>query len=58
MNSIKKPIKILGKGKLKKKLAVNADSFSMSAKAAIEKTGGSITVIARSKKVPFTVSKR
>ncbi len=52
IKTIKKPIKILGKGKLKKKLAVNADSFSMSAKAAIEKIGGSITVIARGKKVP------
>lgn len=37
-------IKILGKGELKKKLTVRAAAFSASAKAAIEKLGGSAEV--------------
>ena len=41
------PVKILGDGALKKKLSVTAHAFSESAKAAIEKAGGSTTVIAR-----------
>ena len=35
------PVKILGKGKLDKKLKVTAHKFSKSAKEAIEKNGGS-----------------
>jgi len=37
------PVKILGNGKLSKKLNVLADSFSKSAKEIIEKAGGSFT---------------
>jgi len=34
------PLKILGKGELKKKITVKADAFSGAAKEAIEKAGG------------------
>lgn len=37
-------VKILGTGELKKKLTIVADKASESAKAAIEKAGGSLTV--------------
>lgn len=42
-----KLIKILGTGELKAALKVSAHGFSASAKAAIEKAGGSATVIAK-----------
>jgi large subunit ribosomal protein L15 len=38
-------VKILGRGELKAKLDITIHSFSKSAKAAIEKAGGSATVI-------------
>ncbi|MDC1024306.1 50S ribosomal protein L15 [Flavobacteriales bacterium] len=38
-------VKILGRGELKSKLSVTADAFSSTAKAAIEKAGGSINII-------------
>jgi len=38
-------VKILGRGELTAKLMITADSFSASAKAAIEKAGGTATVI-------------
>lgn len=38
------PIKILGKGELTSQLSVTADFASDSAKAAIEKAGGTITL--------------
>ena len=38
-------VKILGKGKLEKKLTVKANKFSESAKKAIEALGGSVEVI-------------
>jgi large subunit ribosomal protein L15 len=37
-------VKILGRGELKSKLSVTADAFSSSAKAAIEKAGGSANI--------------
>lgn len=37
-------VKILGSGKLEKKLSITADHASESAKAAIEKAGGSLTI--------------
>jgi large subunit ribosomal protein L15 len=37
-------VKILGSGELKKKLSITADHASESAKAAIEKAGGSLTI--------------
>ena len=37
-------VKILGRGELKSKLSVTADAFSSSAKAAIEKVGGSANI--------------
>lgn len=39
-------VKILGGGELKKKLTVEAHAFSASAKAAIEKAGGSVKLVA------------
>jgi len=38
-----RPIKILGDGKLTKKLTISADAFSVSAKEKIKKVGGSVT---------------
>lgn len=38
-------VKILGRGELKAKLNVTVDSFSASAKAAIEKAGGKVTAL-------------
>ena len=38
-------VKILGRGELKAKLDITANAFSASAKAAIEKAGGKVTVI-------------
>jgi len=37
-------VKILGRGELKSKLSVTADAFSSTAKAAIEKVGGSANI--------------
>ncbi len=39
------PLKILGVGELKKPLKVSAQAFSASAKAKIEKAGGTVTVL-------------
>jgi large subunit ribosomal protein L15 len=44
-------IKILGAGRLKRKLTVEADAFSNSAREAIEKAGGTVTVIGGEKAV-------
>ena len=41
----KGPVKILGRGELKKSLNVKAHKFSESAKAAIEKSGGTVEVV-------------
>ena len=38
-------VKILGRGELKTKLDVIAHAFSTSAKTAIEKAGGSVTIL-------------
>jgi large subunit ribosomal protein L15 len=43
-------IKILGTGRLKRKLTVEAHAFSNSAREAIEKAGGTVTVIGDDKK--------
>ena len=43
-------VKVLGRGELKVKLTVSAHKFSKSAQAAIEKAGGSVTVIETVKK--------
>ena len=40
-----KPVKILGKGDIDKKLDVTASSFSESAKNKIEKAGGTVTIL-------------
>jgi len=40
-------IKILGAGRLKRKLTVEAHAFSNSAREAIEKAGGTVTVLGR-----------
>ena len=42
-------IKILGTGRLKRKLTVEANAFSSSAREAIEKAGGTVTVIGEDK---------
>ena len=38
-------VKILGRGELKTKLDITAHAFSVSAKTAIEKAGGSVTIL-------------
>lgn len=40
----KKPLKILGQGEVKKKFALTVDAVSKSAKEAIEKAGGTVTL--------------
>ncbi len=45
-------IKVLGAGKLRRKLSVTAHAFTQSARAAIEKRGGSVTVIGGEKPKP------
>jgi len=42
IKSLKKPIKVLGKGELKAKLNLEVDAFSIKAKEKIEAVGGSI----------------
>lgn len=44
------PIKILGNGEITKKVTVVADKISESAKAKIEKSGGSVTLVEKTKK--------
>ncbi len=43
ISTLKKPVKILGKGDLKSKLILKVNSFSKSAQQKIEAVGGSIT---------------
>lgn len=45
ISTLKKPVKILGKGELKSKLMLKVNSFSKSAQQKIEAVGGSITKI-------------
>lgn len=45
ISSLKKPVKILGKGELKVKLDVEVNAVSQSAKEKIESAGGSIKLI-------------
>ena len=40
-----KPVKVLGKGDIDKKMNVSATSFSESAKNKIEKAGGKVTIL-------------
>jgi len=40
----KRPIKLLGRGTVKKKFTLTVDAASKSAKEAIEKAGGSVTI--------------
>ncbi|MBU1036615.1 50S ribosomal protein L15 [Patescibacteria group bacterium] len=48
IKTTKKGVKILGEGKLKKKLIVRAHQFSKGAKDAIIKAGGKVEIIAKS----------
>lgn len=41
----KKPVKILGEGKISKKIEVEAHAASKSAKEAMKKAGGTITIV-------------
>ncbi len=45
IRSALKPIKILGNGKIEKKIQISASAFSESAKLKIEKVGGTTTVL-------------
>jgi large subunit ribosomal protein L15 len=45
ITTVSRPVKILGTGTLTKKLTVHANGVSASAKAAIEKAGGSVSVV-------------
>jgi large subunit ribosomal protein L15 len=40
-----RPVKVLGEGKLTKKFDLSVHAVSQSAKAAIEKAGGSVTIL-------------
>lgn len=41
----KRPLKLLGRGEVKKKFELTVHAASDSAKAAIEKAGGSVTIV-------------
>jgi len=45
ISSVKKPVKILGKGELKAKITLEVNAISKSAKEKIESAGGSIKLI-------------
>jgi large subunit ribosomal protein L15 len=45
MVSGRSPVKLLGRGALTKKLALTVNAASKSAKAAVEKAGGSVTIV-------------
>ena len=45
LKKIKDGLRVLGQGKLEKKLTVHAHHFSESARAKIEKAGGSVEVL-------------
>jgi len=45
VKSVKKPIKVLGKGEIKAKVNLRVDAFSISAKEKISAAGGSIQKI-------------
>ena len=45
IKSIKKPIKVLGKGEIKAKVTLKVDAFSAKAKEKIEAAGGSVKKI-------------
>ncbi len=47
IDTVTKPIKVLGDGVLSKKLMVRADRFSSAAKAKIEAAGGTVQELAR-----------
>ncbi len=53
-----RPVKVLGSGTLTRKLAVEADAFSASAKAAIEQAGGTVTVRERKDAAALARAKR
>jgi large subunit ribosomal protein L15 len=41
----KRSVKLLGRGEVKKKFALTVHAASKSAKAAVEKAGGSVTIV-------------
>ena len=45
IKSSMKPVKILGNGKISKKIKISASAFSASAKDKIEKAGGEIIIL-------------
>ena len=45
VKNLNNPVKLLGKGELTKKLTINLQAFSASAKEIVEKAGGSCTVL-------------
>ncbi len=51
-------IKILGTGRLKRKLTVEAHAFSTSARDAIEKAGGTVTVLGKTEEAAETESEQ
>lgn len=47
-----RPVKLLGKGALTKKLALTVHAASKNARTAVEKAGGNVTIIKRKKLTP------
>lgn len=47
ISSLSKPVKILGDGSINRSLNISAHAFSRSAKIAIEKAGGKVTLLSR-----------
>ncbi|NTV28906.1 MAG: 50S ribosomal protein L15 [Candidatus Omnitrophica bacterium] len=58
VSSLRKPVKILGDGELKKSLTVVADKFTASAAAKITKAGGKAEVISKEQEKPVTSDKK
>lgn len=56
IGTLRKPVKILGRGELTAKLVIHAHKVSDTAKAAIEKAGGSVSIIGHPAATTFTES--
>ena len=57
INEIKNGVKVLGDGKLDKKLIIEADAFSISAKKAIIEAGGEVIIRGENKKIAVSGKK-
>lgn len=52
IRSVRQPVKLLGGGELARKITISVHAASSSAKAAVEKSGGTINILAAKRAVP------